>query len=117
MELPSPRRAARRSRRFVESLVRAILRHRVIDLGAQLAYWSVLAIFPFTIFLLTLVGYLPVGHADEQLMSWLAPVMPEAALRLVWETVHEVLGQQRSGLLTISFLGGLWSAAGGTSAL
>ena len=109
--------ALRRARRFGATLVRAVIRHRVIDLGAQLAYWSLLAVFPFAIFLLTVIGYLPLGDADRQLMGWLAPVMPEAALRLVWETVHEVVGKQRGGLLTISFVSALWSAAGGASAL
>ena len=117
MGLPKPRELVPLLRALVDSLVRAILRHGVVDLSAQLAYWSVLALFPFAICLLTVVGYLPIGRADEQLMAWLAPFMPEAALRLVWETVHEVVGRRRGGLLTISLVGALWSAAGGASAL
>ncbi len=101
----------------MEALIRALIRHNVIDLAAQLAYWSLLAVFPFVIFLLTIVGYLPLGDVDHQLMDWLSPFMPDAALSLVWETVHEVLGKRRSGLLTISFIGGLWTASGGASAL
>ena len=111
------RRAARYGKSFLRSVVLAVLRHHVIDLSAQLAYWSLLALFPFAIFLLTVVGYLPIGDVDQQLMTWLSPFMPEAALRLVWETVHEVVGKQRGGLLTVSFIGALWSAAGGASAL
>lgn len=105
------------ARTFAVTLVRALLRHNVIDLGAQLAYWSVLAVFPFVIFLLTVVGYLPLGDVDSELMTWVAPFMPEAALKLVWETVHEVVGRQRGGLLTISLVTALWSATGGASAL
>jgi membrane protein len=110
-------RALRLADRFGRTLLAAILRHGVIDLGAQLAYWSLLALFPFAIFLLTVIGYLPLGDADKQLMDWLGPFMPEAALRLVWDTVHEVVGRQRGGLLTVSLVGALWSAAGGASAL
>jgi membrane protein len=110
-------RGGRRTRRFLEILVQAILRHSVIDLGAQLAYWSLLALFPFAIFLLTVIGYLPLQHLDQQIITWLAPFMPDAALRLVWETAHEVLGRQRGGLLTIALVGALWSAAGGAGAL
>jgi membrane protein len=112
-----PRRFAHRASTFMHLLVRAILRHSVVDLGAQLAYWSLLALFPFAIFLLTVIGYLPLGNADQQLIAWLSPFMPESALTLVWDTVHEVVGKQRGGLLTISFLGAVWSAAGGASAL
>jgi membrane protein len=108
---------AKRISRFTKGLVRALIRHHAVDLAAQLAYWSLLALFPFAIFLLTVVGYLPLGGVDRQLMEWLAPFMPDAALRLVWDTVHEVLGKRRGGLLTISFLAALWSASGGTSAL
>jgi membrane protein len=106
-----------KARRFVRLLVQAVLRHNVVDLGAQLAYWSLLGLIPFVIFLLTLVGYLPLEKLDVQLMTWLAPFMPDAALRLVWETVHEIVGQQRGGLLAVSLVGALWSAAGGASAM
>jgi membrane protein len=105
------------ARAFSVTLVRALLRHNVIDLGAQLAYWSLLAVFPFIIFLLTVVGYLPLGDVDSELMNWLAPFMPEAALKLIWETVHEIVGRQRGGLLALSLVTALWSAAGGASAL
>jgi membrane protein len=105
------------ARAFALDLFKAILSHNVVDLAAQLAYWSVLAFFPFAIFLLTVIGFLPLGNADRQLMSWLSPFMPESALNLIWDTVHEVLGKQRSGLLAISLIGGIWSAAGGMSAL
>ena len=105
------------ARRFVKLLMQAVLRHNVVDLGAQLAYWSLLALFPFVIFLLTVIGYLPVRGLDEQLMTWIAPFMPPSALTLVWATVHEIVGQQRGGLLAISLVGALWSAAGGVSAM
>jgi membrane protein len=101
----------------MEDLVRALFRHGVFDLAAQLAYWSILAFFPFAIFLLTVIGFLPLGNVDAQLMGWLSPFMPESALNLIWDTVHEVLGRQRSGLLAVSLVGGIWSAAGGMSAL
>ena len=121
MVTPHPLRRSIRllhlTRRFLALLASAVRRHHVVDLGAQLAYWSLLALFPFAIFLLTVVGYLPLGHADQQLMDWLSPFMPPAATALVWETVHEVVGRQRGGLLTISFIGAIWSAAGCASAL
>ena len=105
------------TRRFAKLLLQAVLRHNVVDLGAQLAYWSLLALFPFVIFLLTVIGYLRVPGLDEQLMTWISPVMPPSALTLVWQTVHEIVGQQRGGLLAISLAGALWSAAGGVSAM
>jgi membrane protein len=106
-----------KARRFIRLLIQAVLRHNIVDLGAQLAYWSLLALIPFVIFVLTLIGYLPLEKLDVQLMTWLAPFMPDAALRLVWETVHEIVGQQRGGLLALSLVGALWSAAGGASAM
>ncbi len=105
------------TRKFGKLLFQAVLRHNVVDLGAQLAYWSLLALFPFVIFLLTAIGYLSVNGLDEQLMTWIAPFMPPSALTLVWQTVHEVVGQQRGGLLAISLVGALWSAASGVSAM
>jgi len=87
--------------------------HRVQDVAAQLAFWSLLAVFPFSIFLLTVIGYIPLEGLDRQILRFIYDVMPSDAARLVDHTVHEVLGRQRGTLLLGSLAGWVWSAAGG----
>jgi membrane protein len=104
-------------RRFVRELFAALVRDRTGDLAAQLAYWSLLALFPSMIFLLTVIGYLPLRGLDRTLMREVGGMMPPDAARLVDQTIHEVLGRQRGWLLFASLLGAAWSAARGLDGL
>jgi membrane protein len=99
------------------ALIDALVAHRTLDLAAQLAYWSLLALFPFLIFLLTVIGYLPLAGLDRALMREIARLMPPEAVRLLDQTIHEVIGRQRGGLLVLALAGALWSAASGVAGL
>jgi membrane protein len=94
-----------------------VSRNQAFDVAAQMAYMALLAIFPFMIFVLTVIGYLPLGDVDRELMAAVYRVMPREAAALFDATLHEVLGQQRGLLLVLSLLGGLWTAAGGVGTL
>lgn len=101
---------------FLKELVARVLRDQVFDYAADLAFWSLLALFPFGILVLTLLGYLPVHSAAEHLYAELPRVMPPQAAALVERTVREVVGRQRGWLLVVSLLGTLWSSSSGMSA-
>lgn len=105
-----------RTRAFLLDLQASISRNQTFDLAAQLAYWSILALFPFAIFTLTLLGFIPLEGLDRQLMDFIYRAMPGDAARLVDQTIHEIVGKQRGWLLVLSLLGALWSASGGVSA-
>src|SRR5256885_16520914 len=106
-------RMVRRAWEWIRDLVLAMQRHRIFDLAAIFSYWSLLAMFPFAIFLLTLVGYLPMRGLDVQLFDEVNRIMPEQAALLFEHTVREVIGRQRGWLLMAALVGALWSATGG----
>lgn len=103
-------------RPFVHRLGTEIVKDHVFDIAAELAFWSLLATFPFLIMVLTIIGYLPLHGASEELTATLYRVMPQQAAALVDHTLHEVVGRARGGLLVVSMLGALWSASGGIGA-
>src|SRR5262245_11851381 len=107
--------SARSAWEFVRELLVTMRRHRIFDLAAIFSYWSLLALFPFAIFLLTVVGYVPVRVLDRLLFETVHRIMPDQAARLFEHTVREVIGRQRGWLLVISLAGALWSATGGMS--
>jgi membrane protein len=100
---------------WTRELVVTMRRHRILDLAAIFSYWSLLAIFPFAIFLLTVIGYVPLRGIDLQLFDTVHRIMPEQAARLFEHTVREVIGRQRGWLLFAALFGALWSATGGMS--
>lgn len=99
-------------RAFGQRILKRIVTHRSKDLAAQLAFWALLATFPFTIFLLTLIGYVPLHGVEQQLLGMVYKVMPEQAAALLDKTVHEVLHRQRGWLVLVSLVGWMWSASG-----
>lgn len=84
------------------------------DLAAALTYYSVLAIFPGLIALLSLVGL--VGQAQESvdiILEIFAPLVSTETLDRLEEPLMDLANSQGVGVgLVIGVLGALWSASG-----
>jgi membrane protein len=102
---------------FARQLVESFGRNQPFDLAAQLAYFAILAIFPFAMFLLTLIGYIPLHGLDDAVLGAIYSVMPTEVARLCESTLKEIVGKQRGWLLVATLLFALWSASGGASGL
>src|SRR6185312_1201790 len=76
---------------FVRQLWESFGRNQPFDLAAQLAYFAILSLFPFAMFLLTLVGYIPLHGLDQQILGAIYSVMPEAVAKLCDQTLHEII--------------------------
>lgn len=87
----------------------------VFGSAAELAYYFLLALFPMLIFLTSLVGFVP--DAQQRIFHALGQVMPGEAMRLVDQTIHDVVQNRSGGLLSFGVLGTLWAASGGAAAV
>jgi membrane protein len=104
-------------REFVRQFIESFSRNQPLDLAAQLAYFALLSIFPFAMFLLTLVGYLPLHGLDQHIINAIYAVMPPQAAKLCEDTLHEIIGKQRGGLLWVTLGFAIWTASSGASGL
>lgn len=89
----------------------------VSDVSAQLSYYLLFALFPFMVFLTTLVAYLPLGAALNRGLSQVQAFLPQDARQLIEERLTGVLTTTRPKLLTIGLLITIWSASRGVDAL
>jgi len=101
------------AKQFKESLSSGKLSIR----SAAIAYHFLLAIFPAIIFLFTLTAYLPIPDFDKLLLGALQEVLPEASFEAVKNTILDIIGIQRDGLLSIGFILALFSANNGVTAI
>jgi membrane protein len=85
--------------------------------AAQLAYYFLFALFPFFLFLTTLVGYLPIPNLLDRIMEILAPLLAGDALRLVQENLYQLVTGNRGGLLSFGILAALWTSSSALTAL
>lgn len=94
---------------------RETMEDNVFGRAAELAYYLLLALFPMLIFLTSLIGFLP--DAQDRIFFALARVMPGEAMKLVQDTIRDVVQNRSSSLLSIGALAALWAASGGVTAV
>ncbi|RPH32268.1 MAG: YihY/virulence factor BrkB family protein, partial [Chloroflexi bacterium] len=83
----------------------------VMGLAAQLAYYFFLALFPALLFLVALASFFPIENLMPRIMEALARFAPGDVLRIVQEQLTEIARGQNPGLLTVGFIGTLWSTS------
>lgn len=87
----------------------------VFGLSAQLAYFFLLSLFPFLLFLVTLIGYLPIDV--QVIMEFINVYAPEEIGQLIESNLNNLVQSQRGSILSISIIGTLWSASNGVNAI
>jgi membrane protein len=101
---------------FVRRIVREMLEDNLPAWASSLAYSWLFAIFPFLIFLLTLIPYLPepvVAEAKVRLPQMLNDFLPKNAADTIWKNIENVLTRPRTGLLSVGLAITIWAASGG----
>lgn len=87
--------------------------------AAELSYYFLLALFPFLIFITSVIGIV-LGSGTgtrHQLFNYLAQVMPPSAFELIATTVEEVSETSSGGKLSFGILATLWAASNGMGAI
>ncbi|HJY28359.1 MAG TPA: YihY/virulence factor BrkB family protein, partial [Pyrinomonadaceae bacterium] len=98
---------------------REIQEDNVFGRAAELSYYFLLALFPFLIFLTSVIGMI-LGSGTgtrHQLFNYLARIMPPSAFQLIDNTMLEVSASSSGGKLSFGILAALWAASNGLSAI
>jgi len=100
-------------------LVTRIIDDDVFGRAAQLSYYFLLALFPFLLFLITLLGYLAQQGTEfrSALLSHLTAIMPSSAATLIQTTLDEISASRGGGKLSLGLLVALWAASNGMGAI
>lgn len=100
---------------FIKGFIQKITQADLSGMGAQLAYFFLLSLFPLLIFVMTLVPFL--NLPQEQVYTMMKNILPEQVYSLIGETLKDVLQNRNGGLLSVGILATLWSASNGVNAL
>lgn len=96
---------------------REIASEALLNKASSLAYNFLLAIFPGIIFLFTLIPYIPVDNFQEQLLSFIALILPINAYETIQSTLEDIITKQNSGLLSFGFAAALIFSTNGVHSL
>jgi membrane protein len=103
---------------FLRRLQRELGYDDAMGMAAQIAFYMMLGLFPFLIFLLSLISYLPVGERlSTQALAMLEESLPPEAYEAVAINVTGLIQGRSEGLLGLGLLASLWSASMGVGAL
>ena len=83
----------------------------------SISYSFIIAFVPAVLFLFTLIPYIPVTGLEENIMLTLQEVIPNEAFILLRSTIEDIITNQQTGLLSISFLISLYFASNGVIAI
>lgn len=100
---------------FLKELYTRFHQDEVAGLAAQLAYFFLLSLFPFMIFLITLIGYLPITEQD--VLGLISQYAPGQTMNLIEENLAHITNDKNTGLLSVGLIGALWSASNGINAI
>jgi membrane protein len=85
----------------------------MVTYAAALSFHLLLALFPFGIFLLTLLGAAGLVDFFDQLLRQARTTLPPDAYQLVAQVMGEIRQQPREGLISASIILSLWAASTG----
>jgi membrane protein len=89
----------------------------MVTYAAALSFHLLLALFPFVIFLLTLLGAAGLAAFFDQLLGQARTALPADAFAVLDQGITELRGRPRDGLLSVSIIFALWAASTGMRAV
>jgi membrane protein len=105
-------------RELAKRVWREIQGDNVFGRAAELSYYFLLALFPFLIFLTSIIGFLlDSDNTRSTLFGYLAQIMPPSAFQLIDNTMIEVSSSSGGGKLSFGILAALWAASSGMTAI
>jgi membrane protein len=90
-----------------------IQKGRIVTRAQSLAFSFFLAIFPATIFLFSLIPYIPIHNFQDQLMELIKGILPASAFESVRTTIEDIIKIPRGGLLSFGFIAALYFTTNG----
>jgi membrane protein len=89
-----------------------------MGMAAQIAFYAMLGLFPFMIFVLSTISMFPLGDSlRPELLKALENQMPLEAAQYVTNVVIDLLPAQNQGLLSFGLAASLWGASMAIGAL
>jgi len=100
---------------YLKCIVIRFVKDDVMALASQLAYSLIYSFFPFLIFIISLIGYMPIQSND--VLTILNVILPSNILKLINNTVINIVDTRNNSILFLSLICIIWTACGGFQAV
>ncbi|MFZ5353169.1 MAG: YihY/virulence factor BrkB family protein [Bacillota bacterium] len=100
---------------IVRELVTRFIDHNVTASGAQMAYFLLLMLFPFLMFLVAVLGFMEIPTDDA--IYFLSNVAPKEVMQIISKYIEYILTDRQGDLLLVSAFASFWTASNALNAL
>jgi membrane protein len=100
---------------WLKELIWRFQRDEISRLAAELAYYFLLSLFPFLIFLITLIGFFPLEQKD--VLNLISEFAPQQTMKMIETNVNAIIGSHNEDLLSFGIIATTWSASNGINAI
>ena len=101
----------------LEMYIIGIVEGALTTRAGGIAYSFFMAIFPFLLFVLTLIPFIPIKDFDKTLMSLISEVLPPKTFEASQLVIQDILVNQEAGLLSFGFLVSIFLMTNGVNAI
>src|SRR4051812_9451924 len=101
----------------VRGVYEDVVCNHTMAFAAGLSFYFLLALFPLLISMAATLAYLPIPNLFNSILDLMARLVPGEAMTMVRQIIVAILTPPHGGLLSLGFVGTLWAASGGFSAM
>lgn len=84
--------------------------------AAEMSFYLLLSIFPFLIFTISIIVYIPMLHLNKAILL-IKNVIPESAFNIILSIINSAIENKSLGFLIFSFIFTLWTSSRGIRSL
>lgn len=96
---------------YIRYFTNRLNRHCISAFSGQACLFIIISFFPFIMFLLTMIRYLPI--TESALLHMCTEVLPTAFSSFVVSIIKEIYSKSTNALLSVTVITALWSASRG----
>lgn len=100
---------------FIKEFIERFNHDKVTQVGAQLAYYLLMSLFPLIIFILMLLSFTSLGQTDS--LASLLSAMPRETAELLQPILIDLVANRSGSILGLSLVLALWSGSNGINNL
>ena len=101
---------------YIRSVSRKFNYSEINSKAAELSFYLLLSMFPFLIFTISIIVYIPTFHLNKSILI-IKNVIPESAFYIILSIINSAIENKSVGFLILSFIFTLWTSSRGIRSL
>ena len=102
---------------LVEIYVAGIVKGALSSRAGSISFSFFMALFPFLLFILNLIAFIPIDNFDAVLFNFIELILPQESQSFFTEIFNDIRQKQRAGLLSSVFILSILLTANGVSSI